>query len=235
MLKRLHATVAPVLIVVITEVDVAMYHKIPPRLIITVQSSFYTPKENTLLLSFCWLKNMKFENSGLSFTFLLIDSSSISYTLVLFKRICAHKWCLHSERLTNHQQRVELVTVQHTVHRHTLSQKLIRHFGALARFPDFRESDGSCSRPCFPPVASPSPCYFFCPRYSFSPPFPSPLFCMFHLCFNLPRSLCPRQTCGNVTWWSWCWRFLCPKSRIVNVTCCCARSGFYWACSTVTS
>lgn len=41
--------------------------------------------------------------------------------------MCVHKWCQHSKRLTNHQQKVGQVTVQHTVHRHTLSQKLIRH------------------------------------------------------------------------------------------------------------
>lgn len=43
------------------------------------------------------------------------------------------------------------------------------------------------------------------------------------------------QTYGSVTWWSWCWRSLYPRSPIVSVTCCCARLGFYWACSTATS
>ena len=148
------------------------------------------------------------------------------YTLVRFKQICVYKWCLHSKRLSNQQQKVEQVNVQHTVIRHTLGQKLIRH---LVSWPLSQIS--ACQMD--PAISLFFSCQFLLLLFQFT----TPLFPCLVLCFNLclSLSLSPCQTYGNVTLWSWCWRSLYPRSLTVSVTCCCARLGFYWACSTATS
>lgn len=138
----------------------------------------------------------------------------------------------HSKRLNNQQQKVERVSVQHTVNRHKRSQKLIRH---LVLWPLSQISeclmDPACNRLVFLMSLSP-------PRSSLPAPPPhihvsSMFFCLLSHLFFFYLFGC--QTYGSMTWWSWCWRSAYLRSPTVSATCCCARLGFYWACSTATS
>lgn len=138
----------------------------------------------------------------------------------------------HSKRLNNQQQKVERVSVQAYGEQTQTQPETNPSLGALASFPDFRVSDGSCLQSaCFSHVT------FSTALLLLTPPPPS----MSLLCFSSPFSpvfffyLFGCQTYGSMTWWSWCWRSAYPRSPTVSATCCCARLGFYWACSTATS
>ena len=110
--------------------------------------------------------------------------------------------------------------------------------GALASFPDFSvrwiQPAISLVFPCqcLPlPVSLPLPVTFSFPFLPLSLVHDSTVLIIY---FLTSLFLCVYQTCGHVTWWSWCWRFLYHRSLTASVTCCCVRSGFYWACSTAT-
>lgn len=65
--------------------------------------------------------------------------------------------------------------------------------GALASFPDYRASDGSCNQPVFLMSFSPSPCYFFSPTTLLStlppPVHVSSVFLISFLTFSLSHCL----------------------------------------------
>lgn len=140
-------------------------------------------------------------------------------------------WFPHSKRLNNQQQKVERVSVQHTVNRHKRSQKLIRLL-ELWPLSQISVSHGSSLQSAwFSHVSvSLSLLLFLFP----SSPSLVHVSTVLIVYFLTSLSPCGYQTYGRVTWWSWCWRFLYRRSLTASATCCCVRSGFYWACSTAT-
>lgn len=117
----------------------------------------------------------------------------------------------HTARLCKQQQKVERVSVQPETN---------PSLGALASFPDFSVTL----------ILSATSLFFSCHSLLLVVQ-PPPQSCFMYVFLLLSLF----QTCGSMTWWSWCWRSPYPKSPTVSATCCCARSGFYSACSTVTS